>query len=357
MGEEENRRDAMICSNCGAAIAPGLLNCPACRSLVHAERLKSLAREAKAAEGEGDWISALSRWRNSLDLLPPDSHQYKVIQNKTSELSRRVDSDSSATDPAGSSGDGGEKKTRGALARAAVGLGGAALLLWKFKAILAFLVTKGKILLLGLTKASTFFSMLLSFSLYWGVWGWKFALGLVVSIYVHEMGHVAALRKFGIRASAPAFIPGVGAVVRMKQSPANPLEDARVGLAGPFYGLGAALAFYLAFLASGWAGFAAIARVGAWINLFNLLPLFPLDGGRGFRPLSRKQRWLAAAAIGMMLLITSEGLLTLLLIAAVIYAFKKEEEKQSDDAALYQYICLVVVLSFMCLIEAPMGGD
>src|SRR5439155_20796972 len=160
--------------------------------------------------------------------------------------------------------------------RAATGVGAIGLLLWKLKA-----------LLLGLTKGTTLFSMLLSLGVYWTAWGWKFALGLVLSIYVHEMGHVAALRRYGIRASAPMFIPGVGAVIRAQQSPANPIEDARVGLAGPIWGLGAALASLGLYLVTDWPICLAMARVGAWINLFNLLPLWPLDGGRGFQSLPR----------------------------------------------------------------------
>src|SRR5206468_952877 len=80
---------------------------------------------------------------------------------------------------------------------------------------------------------------------------WKFALGLVASIYVHEMGHVAALLKYGVRASAPMFIPGLGAVIRMKQALGDPQQEARVGLAGPAWGVGAALAAYAAFLGTG----------------------------------------------------------------------------------------------------------
>lgn len=71
------------------------------------------------------------------------------------------------------------------------------LFLWKFKVVLAFLLTKGKLLLLGFTKGSTFISMLLFLGVYRAAWGWKFAAGFVASIYVHEMGHVAMLQRFG----------------------------------------------------------------------------------------------------------------------------------------------------------------
>src|SRR3989454_1596365 len=149
--------------------------------------------------------------------------------------------------------------------------------------------------------------MLLSAGVYWAAWGWKFALGVVLSIYVHEMGHVQALQRYGIKATAPMFIPGVGAVVRLKQYPASPREDARVGLAGPLWGLGAAAAAYAAYIGTGGGIWAAIAHFGAWVNLFNLVPVWQLDGGRGFRALTRRQRGIAAAVIALMWLATRRG--------------------------------------------------
>ena len=131
------------------------------------------------------------------------------------------------------------------------GLGFVGMLIWKLKVVLLFVLTKGKLLLLGLTKSSTFLSMFASFAVYWAAWGWPFALGLVVSIYIHEMGHVDALRRYGFKATAPMFIPGLGALIRLQQHPTNPAEDARIGLAGPLWGMGAALACYLLFLATG----------------------------------------------------------------------------------------------------------
>ena len=121
-------------------------------------------------------------------------------------------------------------------------LGTVAVAVWKFKVLAVLLLSKGKLLLLGLTKASTFWSMLAAFSVYWTVFGGWFALGLVLSIYIHEMGHVAALMRYGVKASAPLFLPGIGAVIRLKQGFIDPRQDARVGLAGPIWGLFAAVA-------------------------------------------------------------------------------------------------------------------
>jgi Zn-dependent protease len=322
-------------------MAPTLLSCPGCGRLVHAEELKSLANEAEQAERAQDFPTALAAWRRALELLPADSRQRTVILARIDELGRKSPTDLSSAPLSG-------KARAGRLA----GLGAVGVLIWKFKFIAVFVLTKAKFLLLGLTKASTFLSMFLSLGVYWAAFGWKFALGLVISIYVHEMGHVAALWRFGFRATAPMFIPGVGAVVRLKQHPTNPVENARIGLAGPLWGLGAALAALCVYLATEWPSWLAIARVGAWINLFNLLPIWQLDGGRGFSSMSRPERWLAVAAIAVAWLLTAESLLLLLLIAGCFQAFQSAPEK-NDRIGLAQYIGLVAALSAMCLLDVP----
>src|SRR5262245_12629675 len=264
------------CSTCGSQMAPHLLSCPGCRSLIHAERLKALAAEAECLQQAGNASATLATWRAVLELLPADSRQYQTILAEVTALSQQVDGGDTATTRVPTTGLARtSQKSRWVAGPAA--LGAAGLFLWKLKFVLVFLLTKAKLLVFGLTKVTTLFSMLLSLGVYWTQWGWQFALGLVISIYIHEMGHVAALQRFGIPATAPMFIPGLGAFVRLRQYPATPQEDARVGLAGPLWGLGAALAAYVVFLATGWSSWAAIARVGAWINLFNLLPVWQLD--------------------------------------------------------------------------------
>jgi Zn-dependent protease len=340
------------CPQCGTQLAPALLACPGCGRLVHAAELKSLSKEADVAEQARDYSSALAAWRRALELLPPHSRQHALINARIAELGRRTESATAlGAAPVAETGQGGKARAGGI-----AGLGALALLLWKFKFIAAFALTKAKFLLLGLTKASTFFSMFLSLGVYWTAWGWKFALGLVVSIYIHEMGHVAALTRYGIRASAPMFIPGVGALVRLHQRPANPVEDARVGLAGPLWGLGAALAAFAVYAATDWPSWLAIARVGAWINLFNLTPVWQLDGGRGFRSLTRSQRWLAVAGIGAAWFLTAEPMLLLLLIFGLVAAANPAAPTKPDRLGLAQYLFLVAVLSAMCLLSVPVDG-
>src|SRR5262249_19706981 len=169
-------------------------------------------------------------------------------------------------------------------------LGPIGLILWKVKALAVLVVTKGKLLVFGLTKIGTLFSMMATLGLYWTRWGFAFALGFVVSIYIHEMGHVDALRRCGIAATPPMFVPGFGAFVRLKQRVLNPIEDARIGLAGPVWGLAAAIAAFAVGTITGGPVWFAIARTGAWINLFNLLPIWQLDGNRGLHAVGRAPR-------------------------------------------------------------------
>jgi len=168
----------------------------------------------------------------------------------------------------------------------------AGLLAFKFGAKL-----KGLLLLLPKLKIlTTSASMLVSIGAYTLIWGWKFAVGFVVLLFVHEMGHVLQLRREGIRASAPMFIPFVGALVAMKEMPKDAAAEARVGLAGPVLGSLGALVPWGIYGLTGDELFLALAFVGFFLNLFNLLPVLPLDGGRAMAALSPAM-WLAGFAL------------------------------------------------------------
>lgn len=332
------------CSDCGSEIAMGLLACPSCQRLVFAEDLNKLASQAEAAEQAGDISKALAAWRSALDLLPPESRQHAVLLQRIRQLSAQID-EAPAAAPGGS-----------AWKKGAAGVGGIAALLLKFKGALLFLVTKGKFLLLGLTKWKTLLSMLLFLGVYWSIWGWKFALGFVVSIYIHEMGHVWMLNRYGIKATAPMFIPGFGALVRLHQYPATVIEDARVGLAGPLWGMGAALAAFGVYLLTADPLWGAIAQSGAIINLFNMIPVWQLDGGRGFSSLTRVQRLLAAAVAGGLVAFTiEEGHMNVFLLVIAVFgagrAFVGEAPSKRDDVGLFQFALLLIVLGLLGTIQ------
>jgi Zn-dependent protease len=275
------------CEECGADIAAGLLACPGCSRLVYGRELAELARTAEAAEHVGDRTTAITSWRRALDLLPPGTTQRATIDKRVQALSAAIDGRAPADGDRGKSGGKNGAKT----AAGTAGVVGLALL--KSKALLALLLSNGKLLLLGLTKVPT----LLSMFFYAGFTGNSagIAIGVVASMYVHEIGHVAALKRFGIESTAPMFVPGFGAFVRLKQYPASEHEDARVGLAGPLWGLFAAcVAAVIGFAGKSEAAL-AVAAWAARLNLFNLLPVWQLDGSRGLRALARGERLVLAA--------------------------------------------------------------
>jgi Zn-dependent protease len=336
---------------CGTELSPALLVCPSCRRLVHREQLERLAERARTAEAAGDAPTALVAWREALDLLPADSSQARVISER---VAATRDSAPKATLEAAAKVDS-SGKPGSRLARLLAPLGFAGVLLWKFKFILVAVLGKAKLALLGLTKLGTLTSMLASFGIYWAAWGWPLAAGLVLSIYLHEMGHIAQLAKLGLKVEPPMFIPGFGAFIRMKQRPLDAIEEARIGLAGPIWGLGAALLALLAWRMTGAGILLAICHLGAWINLFNLLPLGPLDGGRGFRALAKSGRWAIACAFLIAYLVTSEGLLLLLLAVAIFRSFRADVER-NDPRALFEFLGLIAAFAALLLLPSPLPG-
>lgn len=328
------------CVRCGAELPAEALNCPACHRLTHAEDLERLAAEANAAAGRNDPAAALAIWRSVLPLLPPETLQYKSIEARISGLESLASAPADPAPPA--------EQPTGRWAKLIGALGPIGLILWKFKVAIIFALTKAKFLLLGLTKLSTLGSMLAFLGVYWSLWGWKFALGFVLCIYIHEMGHVASLRRFGIAASAPMFIPGLGAFVSLKQLPANPMQDSRVGLAGPIWGLGASAIAWSVGVVTGAPIWKAIGTSAAWMNLFNLIPVWQLDGGRGFRALTLGHRWITMGMILVMWVMTGKGVLCLLALGAAYRLFwHKDFAGTTDYVALGQFLGLLIALSLM----------
>jgi Zn-dependent protease len=168
-----------------------------------------------------------------------------------------------------------------------------------------FAVIKGGLLLIPKAKLLlTLGTALASVVLYSLVFGWWFAVGFVLLLFVHEMGHVIQLRREGIRATAPVFIPFLGAVVGMKQMPKDALAEARVGLAGPILGTaGAAVCFVIA-EATGSSMLRALAYVGFLINLINLVPLTPFDGGRAMAAMAPAMWFVGLGVMVFLFLLT-----------------------------------------------------
>ncbi|MDQ2816797.1 MAG: site-2 protease family protein [Candidatus Eremiobacteraeota bacterium] len=166
----------------------------------------------------------------------------------------------------------------------------------KFKTI-ALLLLKFKWVLFAAKFLLSGGSLVLSIVLWSRLFGWPFAAGFVLLIFVHEMGHVFALRARGISASVPIFIPFMGAFVAMKEMPPDAKVEAYVALAGPLLGTAGAAGCYLIGLQTAAPFWFALSSAGFFINLFNMLPVIPLDGGRVVAALSPKLWAVGLAAL------------------------------------------------------------
>lgn len=166
---------------------------------------------------------------------------------------------------------------------------------------LVILAGKAKALLLVLLKikaVTTLGTMFVSVAAYSLAFGWPFAVGFVLLLFTHEMGHVIQLRREGVEASAPVFIPFLGAVIAAKSMGEDAAAEARVGLAGPILGTVGTLIPLAVWLATGSDLWRALAYIGFFINLINLLPVLPLDGGRAMAVLG-PMIWIAGILIAV----------------------------------------------------------
>jgi Zn-dependent protease len=208
---------------------------------------------------------------------------------------------------------------------------GAALvaLLAKFKAVL-FLLPKLKLF------ASTG-TILVSLAAYALLWGWSFAAGFIALLFVHEMGHVIALRREGLKASAPMFIPFMGAVIAARSLGRNALAEARVGLAGPILGSIGAAACVLVWHATGSDLWRALAFTGFFLNLFNLLPVVPLDGGRAMAAMAPWMWFAGLLAMVPLAILFPNPIILLILVFAGIETYKRWKLRRSGSAEQESY--------------------
>lgn len=329
-----------FCQQCGTPTAPGELACKQCSRLFFAAELKDLSAQALAAEKEGKLGEAIRFYEEMLTMLPESTQQYQTIYGMLPGLRARLA--------------GGDKpKEDQSWKKMVGGLGVVGALIWKFKALVLIVLSKGKFLLLGLTKLPTLFSMFASAGVYWGLYGWRYAVGLVVSIYIHEMGHMWAFSRFGIPTTAPMFIPGFGAMIWSKIPIFSARQDAVIGLAGPWWGFGAAiLAAGLSF-ATGEGWLLAIAHTGAVINLFNLTPVFFLDGSHAHRVLGQRQRLMLLATMLGLWYLSGETMFFIVALGEgyrVWFTRKELEGIEEDNGIFFQYVGLLVGLGFLAMI-------
>jgi Zn-dependent protease len=199
----------------------------------------------------------------------------------------------------------------------------------KLKALL-FLLPKVKLL-------ATSATMLVSVAAYALFWGWSFAVGFVLLLLVHEMGHVIQLRREGIKSSAPMFIPFLGAVVAAKSLGKDALAEARVGLAGPVLGSLGALACALIGAATGSEFWLALGFTGFFLNLFNLVPVVPLDGGRAMAAMAPWMWFAGFAGLVVLAFVFPNPIMILILVVGGLATWQRWKQRKSGDAKQQAY--------------------
>src|ERR1700722_4869263 len=255
------------CTRGSHELAPGALVCGQCHALVHSEKLDQLAAEAKQLEAQGDLRQAREHWLMGLPLLPANSRQASWIQDHA----RSLDPAANQIQPAPKS------ENKWAQKLGPVGP-------------VAILLAKSKVLLTAIFKLKFLLSFVAFIGIYWAAFGMWFGVGFAMLILIHEMGHFIDIKRRGLPAEMPVFLPGLGAYVRW-QALGVPLETrAAISLAGPLAGFFAALACVVLWWETGSPLWAAFARASAVLNLLNLIPVWVLDGGQAALALSKTER-------------------------------------------------------------------
>ncbi|MGZ5307936.1 MAG: site-2 protease family protein [Solirubrobacterales bacterium] len=207
--------------------------------------------------------------------------------------------------------------------------------------LVAKFATKLKALLLLLPKLKLFTTsatMLVSIAAYALIWGWTFAVGFVLLLLLHELGHVFQLRREGIEASAPMFVPFLGAVISARSLGDDAAAEARVGLAGPVLGSLATLVPLGIWLATGNEFWQALAFVGFFLNLFNLLPVVPLDGGRAMAALSPWIWFLGFAALIVLTVFYPNPIMLLILLFGGLESWRRFKQRNSPEGQAYHRV-------------------
>jgi len=310
----------------------GSVACPSCHILLHASELDALAKEARALEAKHQLAQARELWNRSLALLPPDSKQAEWVR----EHLRALEAAANASPAAG-------EKTQHPWARRLGPL-----------APIAILLAKSKGLLLAIFKLKFLLSFFSFIAFYVAVFGWRYGLGFAASVFIHEMGHYIDIKRRGLPAEMPVFIPGIAAYVKWDAIGVTIRQRAQISLAGPLAGWVAAASCYMLYAQTHDLLWAALARTGAFLNLFNLIPLPFLDGGQAVKALGLAERAGLLAATLALWLYTGSGIF-FLVAAGIAWRFFTKDRPAQDDWGVCVYYAVVLAALGIVLHAVPAG--
>lgn len=179
-------------------------------------------------------------------------------------------------------------------------------------------------------------TMVLTIGVYALTLGWRFAVGFVLLIFVHELGHLAAARRLGLNVGAPVFIPFMGAFIALKEAPRNAWIEAQVGIGGPLFGALGAFACDVVYDMTGSELYHALAYSGYFLNLFNLVPIGFLDGGRIVTALSPWFWVVGLLVVGWMVVTHFNFILLLVLILSLPRVFSLFRAKSDEERRYFE---------------------
>ncbi len=307
--------------------------CDQCQALVHSEKLDQLAAEARQLEATGNLRQAREHWLMGLPLLPPNSRQASWIEDHA----RSLDAAANRMQPAP------ERDNKWAKKLGPVGP-------------VAILLAKSKVLLTAIFKLKFLLSFVAFMGIYWAAFGMKFGIGFATLILIHEMGHFIDIKRRGLPAEMPVFLPGLGAYVRW-QALGVPLDTrAAISLAGPLAGFFAAVACAVLWWQTGSPLWAALARTGALLNLLNLIPVWVLDGGQAVLALSKTERIILLTACLALWLVLGENVLFLVALGFGYQVFFAGHLPQHPSRATTIYFLIVLAALGAMIRLLPVHG-
>ena len=300
----------------------GVTACPQCHTLLHANELNALARQARDLELKGSLAQARETWARSLLLLPPDSKQAEWVSEKIRALDLALAAQQSNSKP-----DHQWARKLGPLGP------------------IAILLAKSKGLLLAVFKLKFLFSFVAFIGLYAGLFGIRYGVGIGVIILIHEMGHFIDIKRRGLPAEMPVFLPGLGAYVKWNALGVTLRQRAQVALAGPLAGWIAAAACYLLYTYTIDPLWAALARTSAMLNVLNLIPVWSLDGGSAANALGLVERMGLLAAALALWLYSGEAIFFLVAAGVGWRLYTKDKPAQDDWSTWFYFVALLAAFA------------
>jgi len=319
------------CKRCSQELPPGALVCDHCHALVHSEELERLSAEAKGLEARGDLRQAREKWVSALPLLPTNSTQADWIKRHAETLN-----------------------TGGDPPQAAVASDNP----WLQQRELVSPITGQAGRDPSPTKAGVKLTSILSFLAFVAIYsigsGVKFGIGFAALILIHEMGHFVDIKRRGLPADMPVFLPGLGAYVRWQAMGVTRQTRAEVSLAGPLAGLLGAVLCAVMWKTGGGSVWAALARTSGWLNILNLTPVLIFDGGQAAHALNRAERF-AVLVVCLLLWLYVHNVVLLIVAAGMVYRLTTKDLPPMGSTRVAAYF--IGVLAGLALVVRLIPGQ